>query len=147
MPGISCIYKAALAHSPPVSRQPSCRKQSWVYSGQHCRIIIRGLLRHPIAANPVNPFMVMELGWNNRHHQDCQSDIILNHHQKICVPHTIANKLTGFLLFLTVPTISWCIIPIAIVAIIAQLKPVELSVRADYKLSNILLNITPINRD
>ena len=107
VPGISCIYKAALAHSPPVSRQPSCRKQSWVYSGQHCRFIIRGLLRHPIAANPVNPFMVMELGWNNRHHQDCQSDIILNHHQKICVPHTIANKLTGFLLFLTVPTISW----------------------------------------
>ena len=34
-------------------------------------------------------------------------------------PHTMANKLTGFLLFLTVPSISRCIIPIAVVAIIA----------------------------
>ena len=73
--------------------------------------------------------------------------IALTRIKQLCLPHTIANKLTGFLLFLTVPTISWCIIPIAIVAIIAQLKPVELSVRADYKLSNILLNFTPINRD
>ena len=39
--------------------------------------------------------------------------------KKFCFPHTIANKLTGFLLFLTVPTISWHIIPIAIVALIA----------------------------
>ena len=39
--------------------------------------------------------------------------------KRFCFPHIIANKLTGFLLFLTVPTISWCIIPIAIVAIIS----------------------------
>ena len=39
--------------------------------------------------------------------------------KKFCFPHTIANKLTGFLLFLTVPTISWHIIPIAIAALIA----------------------------
>ena len=39
--------------------------------------------------------------------------------------HTIANKLTGFLLFLTVPTISWCIIPIAIVAIIATFAAIQ----------------------
>ena len=40
-------------------------------------------------------------------------------------PHTIANKLTGFLLFLTVPTISWHIIPIAIVAVIATFTAIQ----------------------
>ena len=45
--------------------------------------------------------------------------------KKFCFPHTIANKLTGFLLFLTVPTISWSIIPIAIVAIIATFAAIQ----------------------
>ena len=69
--------------------------------------------------------MAMDMGWNHRHHQDCQSDIILAHHQTVLFPHTIANKLTGFLLFLTVPTISWCIIPIAIAAIIATFAAIQ----------------------
>ena len=30
--------------------------------------------------------------------------------KKFCFPHTIANKLTGFLLFIAVPTINWSII-------------------------------------
>ena len=38
---------------------------------------------HPIAANIVNPIMAMDLGWNNRRHQDCQSDIIIDHLQEI----------------------------------------------------------------
>ena len=45
--------------------------------------------------------------------------------KKFCFPHTIANKLTGFLLFLTVPTISWHIIPIAIVALIATFAAIQ----------------------
>lgn len=45
--------------------------------------------------------------------------------KNICFPHTIPNKLTGFLLFLTVPTISWCIIPIAIAAIIATFAAIQ----------------------
>ena len=45
--------------------------------------------------------------------------------KKFCFPHTIANKLTGFLLFLTVPTISWCIIPIAIAALIATFAALQ----------------------
>ena len=45
--------------------------------------------------------------------------------KKFYFPHTIANKLTGFLLFLAVPLISWCIIPIAIVAIIATFAAVQ----------------------
>ena len=45
--------------------------------------------------------------------------------KKICFPHTIANKLTGFLLFLTVPTIGWYIIPIAIAAIIATFAAIQ----------------------
>ena len=45
--------------------------------------------------------------------------------KKFYWPHSIANKLTGFLLFLTVPLISWCIIPIAIVAIIATFAAVQ----------------------
>ena len=45
--------------------------------------------------------------------------------KKFYLPHTIANKLTGFLLFLTVPTISWSIIPIAIAAIIATFTGIQ----------------------
>ena len=56
--------------------------------------------------------MAMDLGWNNNHHQDCQSDIILDHHQTV-------------LLFITVPTIDWCIIPIGIVAIIATFAAIQ----------------------
>ena len=33
-----------------------------------------------------------------------------------CFPHTVANKLTGLLLFLTVPSVFWSIFPITIVA-------------------------------
>ena len=45
--------------------------------------------------------------------------------KKFCFPHTVANKLTGLLLFLAIPLISWCIIPIAIVAIIATFAAVQ----------------------
>ena len=51
--------------------------------------------------------------------------IALTRIKQLCFPHTIANKLTGFLLFLTVPTISWRIIPIAIVAIIATFAAIQ----------------------
>ena len=39
--------------------------------------------------------------------------------KRFCFPHTLANKLTGFLLFLTVPTIFWSMIPVSIVAALA----------------------------
>ena len=39
--------------------------------------------------------------------------------------HTVPNKLTGFLLFLAVPTINWCIIPIAVVAVIATFAAIQ----------------------
>ena len=45
--------------------------------------------------------------------------------KRFCVPHTIANKLTGVLLFITVPTIDWCIIPIVIAAIIATFAAIQ----------------------
>ena len=45
--------------------------------------------------------------------------------KKFYFSHTIANKLTGLLLFLAVPLISWCIIPIAIVAIIATFAAIQ----------------------
>ena len=45
--------------------------------------------------------------------------------KKFCFPHTIANKLTGFLLFMIVPTIDCCIIPIAIVALIATFAAIQ----------------------
>ena len=51
--------------------------------------------------------------------------IALTRIKQLCLPHTIANKLTGFLLFLTVPTISWHIIPIAIVALIATFAALQ----------------------
>ena len=45
--------------------------------------------------------------------------------KRFCFPHTITNKLTGLLLFLAAPTISWRIIPIAIVAIIATFAAIQ----------------------
>ena len=43
----------------------------------------------------------------------------------LCFPHTNANKLTGLLLFLTVPTVFWSIIPIAIVAGVATFAAIQ----------------------
>ena len=40
-------------------------------------------------------------------------------------PHTTANKITGFLLFIAVPMTVWSIIPIAIVAAIATLAAIH----------------------
>ena len=45
--------------------------------------------------------------------------------KRFCFPHTITNKLTGVLLFITVPTIDWCIISIVIVAIIATFAAIQ----------------------
>ena len=40
-------------------------------------------------------------------------------YKRFCFPHTVANKLTGLLLFLAVPAVFWSVIPIAIVAAVA----------------------------
>ena len=45
--------------------------------------------------------------------------------KRFCFPHTINNKLTGFLLFLTVPTIRWSIIPVTIVTAIATYAAIQ----------------------
>ncbi len=45
--------------------------------------------------------------------------------KRFCFPHTLANKLTGFLLFLAVPAVFWSVIPIAIVASIATFAAVQ----------------------
>ena len=45
--------------------------------------------------------------------------------KRFCFPHTTANKLTGLLLFLTVPTVFLSIVPIAIVAGIATFASVQ----------------------
>ena len=49
----------------------------------------------------------------------------LTYIKRLCFPHTVANKLTGFLLFLAVPTIGRCIIPIATVAVIATFAAIQ----------------------
>ena len=46
-------------------------------------------------------------------------------YRRCCFPHTLANKLTGFLLFITVPMIFWSIIPIAIVASVATFAAIQ----------------------
>ena len=51
--------------------------------------------------------------------------IALTRIKQLCLPHTIANKLTGFLFFIAVPTINWSIIPIAVVAIIATFAAIQ----------------------
>jgi len=42
-----------------------------------------------------------------------------------CFPHTLANKVTGFLLFITVPMTFWSIVPISIAATIATFAAVQ----------------------
>ena len=46
-------------------------------------------------------------------------------YKRFCFPHTMANKLTGLLLFLTVPAMFWSVIPIAIVAAVATFAAVQ----------------------
>lgn len=45
--------------------------------------------------------------------------------KRLCFPHTLANKLTGLLLFFAVPTVFWSVIPIAIVAVLATFAAVQ----------------------
>ena len=45
--------------------------------------------------------------------------------KRFCFPHTKANKLTGLLLFLIVPTVFWTIVPLALVAGIATFAAVQ----------------------
>ena len=45
--------------------------------------------------------------------------------KRLSFPHTKANKLTGLLLFLTVPTLFWSIAPIAFVAGVATFAAVQ----------------------
>ena len=45
--------------------------------------------------------------------------------KRFCFPHTKANKLTGLLLFLFVPTLFWSIVPIAFVAVTATFAAVQ----------------------
>ena len=40
-------------------------------------------------------------------------------YKRLCFPHTLANKLTGLLLFFSVPMTCWSVIPIAFVAGVA----------------------------
>jgi CDP-diacylglycerol--glycerol-3-phosphate 3-phosphatidyltransferase len=44
---------------------------------------------------------------------------------RCCFPHTLANKITGFLLFITVPIIMWSIIPISIAATVATFAAIH----------------------
>ena len=45
--------------------------------------------------------------------------------KRFCFPHTKANKLTGLLLFLSVPTVFWSIVPFAFVAGVASFAAVQ----------------------
>jgi len=51
------------------------------------------------------------------------SSLVIN--KRFCFPHTLANKLTVFLLFLSVPAIFWTLIPVSIVAAIAMFAAVQ----------------------
>ena len=45
--------------------------------------------------------------------------------KRFCFPHTIANKLTGFLLFIAVPITHWSIFPLIIVVSIATFAAIQ----------------------
>ena len=44
---------------------------------------------------------------------------------RCCFPHTLANKVTGFLLFIAVPITFWSIVPITIVASVATFAAIH----------------------
>ena len=46
-------------------------------------------------------------------------------YRRCCFPHTIANKATGFLLFIAVPMTFWSIIPITIVTAVATFAAIQ----------------------
>ena len=46
-------------------------------------------------------------------------------HKRFCFPHTLANKLTGLLLYLAVPALFWSVIPISIAAAFATFAAVQ----------------------
>lgn len=46
-------------------------------------------------------------------------------YKRLCFPHTLANKLTGLMLFLSVPMTFWSIVPIATVAGIATFAAIQ----------------------
>ncbi len=46
-------------------------------------------------------------------------------HGKCSFPHTIANKVTGFLLFIAIPLTFWSIIPLAVVSAVASFAAVQ----------------------
>ena len=46
-------------------------------------------------------------------------------YRRLIFPHTMANNLTGLLLFLTVPTVFWSIVPVAIAAGVATFASVQ----------------------
>ena len=45
--------------------------------------------------------------------------------KRFCFPHTVANKWTGFLLFLAVPTIFRTVIPVAVAAAVATFAAIQ----------------------
>ena len=45
--------------------------------------------------------------------------------KRFCFPHTKANKLTGLLLFLSVPAVFWSVVPITFVAAAATFAAVQ----------------------
>ena len=51
------------------------------------------------------------------------SSLVVNN--RFCFPHTLANKLTGLLLFLTVPTIFRTLIPVSIVTAVATFSAIQ----------------------
>ena len=46
-------------------------------------------------------------------------------YKRLCFPHTLANKLTGLLLFLTVPTFFRTMIPASVVAAVATFSAIQ----------------------
>ena len=46
-------------------------------------------------------------------------------HSHLCFPHTLANKLTGLLLFIAVPMVLWSIVPLVFVAGVATFAAIQ----------------------
>ncbi len=64
-------------------------------------------------------------------------------YRRCCFPHTLANKWAGFLLFITLPTIIWSIIPISIAAFVATFAAIHegcVLARAESSRSTDMLN-------
>ena len=113
---VECVKDCVL----PIHRQIYAK-----YDGDFDRIYSEGYNSKSYQGKVIEPGKVYELSYLECTCPKVNQVSALAVFKRFCFPHTWANKLTGFLLFLTVPTMFRSMIPIFIVAALATFAAVQ----------------------